>query len=80
MAQDYSDWLKQTTDIGVANLVSSVNAGDPAKFDPGLLYSNGVRYSLFRFKAANVAACSFAGTTGNTYISAYVGDDANLPT
>jgi len=80
MAQDYSDWLKQITDIGSANLVAAINSGQAAKYDPGVVYSNGTRYSLFRFKAANVPACSFAGTTGNTYISAYISDDANLPT
>jgi len=72
MAQDYSDWLSQRTDIGVGNLVASINAGEAANVDPGLLYSNGVRYSLFRFRATNVVGCSIAGPTGNTYITAYV--------
>ena len=76
MSQDYSDWLKQKTNNGISLLYSDAANVVNTKVELGVLFSNGVRYSLLSFRGANVVGCS-QGSSGNTYITSYIGNDTN---
>jgi len=76
MAQDYSDWLQQKTDVGISETYYDSVLKPNAKYDPGIVSSNGFRYSYLKYRAETVSKCSIAGV-GVTYTTAYVGDDTN---
>jgi len=74
MAQDYSDWLRKKTNIGISQLYFDVATNKDPKVDLGVLYSNGSRYSFLSYRGQVVSQCSSVNDMGVVYNTAYVGD------
>lgn len=71
MVQDYSDYVKVIKDVGtsrtIQDVLSSQLDGTVVNLDPGLVYSNGYRYSYLRNRVANVGRCNIAYPNGVKY-------------
>ena len=75
MAQDYSVWLRQKTDIGNSQLMFDVLNNKSTKFSTGYISSNGYRYSILRYRATTVPACALYDDDGHPLTSAYIGNN-----
>ena len=74
MPQDYSEWVRQKSDIGISQVIYDLLSNKNPNLSPGFMSSNGVRYSYLRYRATTVPACSVNQGGGNIIITAYDGD------
>jgi hypothetical protein len=66
---DYSDWLQRKTTIGVSQTYYDSVIKIGSSYEPGVLSSNGFRYSYLKYRSTAIPRCY-----GLRYTRAYVGD------
>ena len=77
MPQDYSEWVRQKSDVGLGQVVYDSLVGSNPNISPGFMSSNGVRYAFLRYRASSVPAC-YIKQGQNRIVTAYAGDDTTI--